>query len=1032
MRNLLALTLSFLVTCTAYAQQAYLVEDLNTTYPAQVALQKNEQESVTIDGYLYFITYNETTKETSIKRTAGSGPTETVKVFQQPELPPIKLFSHANVLVYQTARSLHMLGRLLFPNMLLTPSMQIVQLEGQLLLFTPYESTIWSVDGRGSDFGYSLGSSRYVSSPRKFGELLLFVGLNAQNKLTNHILNLRTRVIEEIPTEVTWSDGAPYLYNGKLYYLKSLDPNQIYGEAYADLYSYDLTTKTASRISFFAGPAGTGRQIQRMYTSNGTTTILWGSDTADSSLVYQFGSFNNHSRTLNGRVIDSSLLEDGRLLLLMHNQRDNSYSLQRSTASISSPLDFRVVPNAEKLLPLQSNRLESAPTYFVAEKQDSFELRSVAGTTSGDVSTLGNFSAQEIYGLARHGNKILLSAWQGSHQGSLLAFDLPTKALTPLLQESGRAASSSPRDLLAFNDALYFVATATFNNRVTAPALLKSNGMPGDIEVIHQFSKQDRVGQLFIRDALYFTVENGTGKSIWSSNGTSTGTKKLATVPQYSGTIVDTFFVGNSYITVAMDGWSSSTLHSLNLTSGATKPLATAWMITSIAASISNRIPETRLVSVGNLSAGYSFVTSLYQIKGTSEELTLLENIPTPIQWITTPDGAVGVWSTFAANLPQLEVGRFSSATATVTPITRSLGAPAQLFVAGTNIYAAQGGTLILIKENGELSQLATAFRNEMFSSFQFLYDSARNMTYLASTNSDGQGTLWSSDGTAAGTVALMQFDKTPIISFASLYKGSLYFSGYSAATGYELWKSDGTPAGTVMADDIAAGANSSSPNGFVALRNTLLFAANDGELGVELWALDQCEADPQKFVAGSCGCGISDNDTDQDGVADCEDLCPADPDKVIPGTCGCGTREQDLNRNGMLDCKEFTPGTPPTSRPGSNTQPVPNPPYTTPSSPEVTRTRTAAPSVTRRKRGWQIKMNTPGVSSSERTYTVLLKRIERTTQGRSRVIETVKLRSAKSSVTVGSLSKGTWQVSFVARAGLQQFSSAVRKLVVR
>ena len=57
MRAFIALTLSFLVTCSAYAQQAYLVEDLNTTYPAQVILQKNNHEPVVIGDYLYFITF---------------------------------------------------------------------------------------------------------------------------------------------------------------------------------------------------------------------------------------------------------------------------------------------------------------------------------------------------------------------------------------------------------------------------------------------------------------------------------------------------------------------------------------------------------------------------------------------------------------------------------------------------------------------------------------------------------------------------------------------------------------------------------------------------------------------------------------------------------------------------------------------------------------------------------------------------------------------------------------------------------------
>lgn len=37
----------------------------------------------------------------------------------------------------------------------------------------------------------------------------------------------------------------------------------------------------------------------------------------------------------------------------------------------------------------------------------------------------------------------------------------------------------------------------------------------------------------------------------------------------------------------------------------------------------------------------------------------------------------------------------------------------------------------------------------------------------------------------------------------------------------------------------------------------------------------DLCPADPAKISPGTCGCGIPDTDTDQDGLADCIDSCP-------------------------------------------------------------------------------------------------------------------------------------------------------------
>jgi hypothetical protein len=54
----------------------------------------------------------------------------------------------------------------------------------------------------------------------------------------------------------------------------------------------------------------------------------------------------------------------------------------------------------------------------------------------------------------------------------------------------------------------------------------------------------------------------------------------------------------------------------------------------------------------------------------------------------------------------------------------------------------------------------------------------------------------------------------------------------------------------------------------------------------------DDCPNDPDKVDPGVCGCGISDEDTDNDGTPDCIDNCPYDPNKTEPGVNGCGNTE--------------------------------------------------------------------------------------------------------------------------------------------
>jgi ELWxxDGT repeat protein len=69
---------------------------------------------------------------------------------------------------------------------------------------------------------------------------------------------------------------------------------------------------------------------------------------------------------------------------------------------------------------------------------------------------------------------------------------------------------------------------------------------------------------------------------------------------------------------------------------------------------------------------------------------------------------------------------------------------------------------------------------------------------------------------------------------------GMLYFAA-SDERGVEPWRSDGTPEGTVRLADVAplhGGLGDSGPAGFIQLGPDVLFAADDGAHGRELWSL--------------------------------------------------------------------------------------------------------------------------------------------------------------------------------------------------
>ena len=73
----------------------------------------------------------------------------------------------------------------------------------------------------------------------------------------------------------------------------------------------------------------------------------------------------------------------------------------------------------------------------------------------------------------------------------------------------------------------------------------------------------------------------------------------------------------------------------------------------------------------------------------------------------------------------------------------------------------------------------------------------------------------------------------------------------------------------------------------------------------------DLCPADVLKQIAGICGCGVADTDSDNDGTANCNDGCPNDPNKIAPGICGCGVADTDSDNDGTANCNDGCPNDP-------------------------------------------------------------------------------------------------------------------------
>lgn len=102
---------------------------------------------------------------------------------------------------------------------------------------------------------------------------------------------------------------------------------------------------------------------------------------------------------------------------------------------------------------------------------------------------------------------------------------------------------------------------------------------------------------------------------------------------------------------------------------------------------------------------------------------------------------------------------------------------------------------------------------------------------------------LMRSNGTAAGTTVVKQFDENP--ADLTVVGTTLFFTADDGGgAGRELWKSDGTPAGTVLVKTIDPSSSGyySGPRELTAVGSTLFFVVNDGTNGRELWKSDGSE----------------------------------------------------------------------------------------------------------------------------------------------------------------------------------------------
>jgi ELWxxDGT repeat protein len=130
----------------------------------------------------------------------------------------------------------------------------------------------------------------------------------------------------------------------------------------------------------------------------------------------------------------------------------------------------------------------------------------------------------------------------------------------------------------------------------------------------------------------------------------------------------------------------------------------------------------------------------------------------------------------------------------------------------------------------------------------EIVSDGAR--LYFSARNSDSAITLWTSDGTAAGTHRVADSQSSAVDPKNMTMLGSqLYFTATNPTTGYELWRSDGTSAGTALVGDLMPGTQSSFPGQFTVVGDSLYFTTRGLFQSRNLWRVDATRVQQVEFV---------------------------------------------------------------------------------------------------------------------------------------------------------------------------------------
>ena len=429
--------------------------------------------------------------------------------------------------------------------------------------------------------------------------------------------------------------------------------------------------------------------------------------------------------------------------------------------------------------------------------------------------------------------------------------------------------SPAPKELVAFQDALYFAA----NLEDGRSGVWRSDGTSAGTFAVKEFpaledTHRGAVDELTpVGAALFFTARDAAhGQELWVSDGTSPGTRLVrdlvpgtADGSPYRLTALGTSLVFFQYVPEQGSTPGHSLVWRTDGTAAGTVLIKDLGAESSLSTSEA-RVGGTLYFVVSDAAHG----TELWKTDGTASGTGLVRDIepgaanayPHQLQVVGSQVFFLTTTSSFGTQLWR------TNGTEAGTQQVRELSAgpdgaiPHLLPAVGSTLYLAQA------EPSDQLMRLYTLGAGEteptLVATLPNPYAEEQDALPTVTTAAVAGGKvffglgitssgpaprdvqLWVSDGTGAGTVRLAR-----PLSLSDEFTTQLYpvgdqvlFSAMGQGTGLEPWVSDGTAAGTRRLQDLAPGADGSFPREYTRVGDAVFFVAYTPEQGNEVWIL--------------------------------------------------------------------------------------------------------------------------------------------------------------------------------------------------